>query len=360
MFKKVCSIALVLVMISMMFATGCTKSESQEQIKVGFVYVGPAEDKGWSYAHDQGRLYLEEKLDVTTIYQESVKEEDAAVEASIRNMIDQGCSIIFTTSFGFMSATKKMALEFPDVKFLHCSGYEMADNMSNYFGRMYQPRYLSGIVAGMKTESNKVGYVAAYDIPEVIRGINAFTLGVLSVNPEAEVFVRWTNTWYDPAKEKDAALSLLDEGCDVIGQHQDTPGPQIAAQERGKWAIGYHIDSRESAPEAFLTAPVWDFGPYYVEQVQNVMNGTWKAESYWGGMETGLVGLAEMKDNVPAEAKAKVEEVTQQIADGKFDVFTGPIYDQDGNLKVKEGERMTDQEMLEFLWFVKGVVGKIG
>ncbi|HBN82983.1 MAG TPA: BMP family ABC transporter substrate-binding protein, partial [Clostridiales bacterium] len=150
MFRKVCAIALVFIMIFMMLTTGCTQKESEDQIKVGFVYVGPAEDKGWSYAHDQGRLYLEEKLDVTTIYQESVKEEDAAVEASIRNMIDQGCSIIFTTSFGFMSATKKMALEFPDVKFLHCSGYEMADNMSNYFGRMYQPRYLSGIVAGMK------------------------------------------------------------------------------------------------------------------------------------------------------------------------------------------------------------------
>ena len=359
MFRKVCSIAVVLVMILMMLATGCTQNES-ENLKVGFIYVGPAGDKGWSYAHDQGRLYLEDKLDVTTIYQENVVEEDAAVEAAIRNMVDQDCSIIFTTSFGFMNATKKMALEFPDVKFLHCSGYEMTDNMSNYFGRMYQPRYLSGIVAGMKSESNKIGYVAAFDIPEVIRGINAFTLGVQSVNPDAEVIVRWTSTWYDPAKEKDAALALLDEGCDVIAQHQDTPGPQIAAQERGKFAIGYHTDSRESAPDAFLTAPVWDFGPYYVEQVQNVIDDKWTAESYWGGMETGLVGLAEMKDNVPAEAKAKVEEVTQQISDGKFDVFTGPIYDQDGNLKIKEGEKMSDEDMLGMLWFVKGVVGKIG
>lgn len=358
MFKKFCSIALVAVMILMMFATGCAKNEN-EKMKVGFIYVGPAGDKGWSYAHDQGRLYLEEKLDVTTIYQESVVEEDAAVEQAIRNMIDQGCSIIFTTSFGFMNATKKMALEFPDIKFLHCSGYEMEENMSNYFGRMYQPRYLSGIVAGMKTESNKIGYVAAYAIPEVIRGINAFTLGVQSVNPDAEVVVRWTSTWYDPAKEKDAALALLDEGCDVIAQHQDTPGPQIAAQERGKFAIGYHTDSREAALDAFLTAPVWDFGPYYVEQVQKVMDGTWTAESYWGGMETGIVGLAEMKDNVPAAAKAKVEEVTKQIVDGKFDVFAGPLYDQDGNLKVKEGEKMTDEQMLSFDWFVKGVVGKI-
>jgi basic membrane protein A len=153
---------------------------------------------------------------------------------------------------------------------------------------------------------------------------------------------------------------LLDEGCDVIAQHQDTPGPMIAAQERGKFAIGYHTDSRESAPKAFLTAPVWDFGPYYVEQVQNMMNGTWKAESYWGGMETGIVGLAELSEYVPEAAKQKVEEMKKQIIEGKFDVFTGPIYDQNGNLKVKEGQKMTDEEMLSFDWFVKGVVGKIG
>jgi basic membrane protein A len=359
MFRKVCAIAVVFVLI-LTLAAGCQKAEESDKVKVGFIYVGPAGDKGWSYAHDQARLYLEEQLDVETIYQENVAEEDAAVEAAIRNMIDQGCSMIFTTSFGFMNATKKMALEFPEVKFLHCSGYEMADNMSNYFGRMYQPRYLSGIVAGLKTESKKIGYVAAFDIPEVVRGINAFALGVQAVNPDAQVIVRWTNTWYDPAKEKDAALALLDEGCDVIAQHQDTPGPMIAAQERGKFAIGYHTDSRESAPKAFLTAPVWDFGPYYVEQVQNMMNGTWKAESYWGGMETGIVGSAELSEYVPEAAKQKVEEMKKQIIEGKFDVFTGPIYDQNGNLKVKEGQKMTDEEMLSFDWFVKGVVGKIG
>lgn len=358
MFKKFCSIAVVFVMLFSILATGCSQS-GDETTKVGFIYVGPAGDKGWSYAHDQARLYLEENVDVTTIYQESVEEEDAAVEQAIRNMVDQGCSIIFTTSFGFMSATQKMAQEFTDVKFLHCSGIEMEDNMSNYFGRMYQPRYLSGIVAGMKSESNQIGYVAAFAISEVIRGINAFTLGVKSVNPDAEVVVRWTNTWYDPAKEKDAALSLLDEGCDVIAQHQDTPGPQIAAQEKGKFAIGYHIDTKESAPNAFLTAPIWDFGPYYVEQVEKVLDGTWEAESYWGGMETGVVGLADMTDLVPADAKAKVDEMSQKIMDGTFEVFAGPINDQDGNLKVKEGEKMTDEELLSFDWFVEGVVGKI-
>jgi len=349
---------IAMMILTMAFVTGCGKSDSGK-VKVGFVYVGPAADKGWSYAHDQGRLYLEKTLGVNTMYQESVAEEDAAVAQSIRNMIDQGCSIIFTTSFGFMDATQKMAKEFPKVKFFHCSGYKMEENMTNYFGRIYQPRYLTGIVAGMKTESNKIGYVAAFDIPEVVRGINAFTLGVQSVNPNAEVIVRWTSTWVDPAKEKDAALALLDEGCDVIAQHQDTPGPQIAAQERGKFAIGYHTDSRESAPLAFLTAPIWNFGPYYVDQVKKIMDGTWKAESYWGGMETGIVDIAEMKDNVPAAAKAKVEEMKKLIIDGKFHVFSGPIYDQNGNLKVKEGQTLTDEEMLNFNWFVKGVVGKI-
>ncbi len=358
MFKKFCSIALVIVMVISILATGCAKKENDD-VRVGFIYVGPAGDKGWSYAHDQGRLFLEEELGVTTIYKENVPEEDAAVEQAIRNMIDQGCSIIFTTSFGFMNATQKMAVEFPDVKFLHCSGFLTEENMSNYFGRMYQPRYLSGIVAGMKSESNKIGYVAAFDIPEVVRGINAFTLGVRSVNPNAEVIVRWTSTWYDPVKEKDAALSLLDEGCDVIAQHQDTPGPQIAAQERGKFAIGYHTDSRESAPNAFLVAPVWNFGPYYADQVKKVIDGTWTSESYWGGMNEGIVALSAMYDLVPAEAKAKVEEMSKKITDGTFDVFTGPIYDQNGNLKIAEGVKMTDEQMLSFDWFVQGVVGKI-
>ena len=258
-----------------------------------------------------------------------------------------------------MEYVHEMALEYPDVKFLHCSGYMDAENMLNYFGRIYQPRYLSGIVAGMKTETNKIGYVAAYPIPEVIRGINAFTLGVRSVNPDATVEVVWTSTWYDPATEKNAAIALLDNNCDVIAQHQDTTAPQQAAQERGKWAIGYNCDTSDIVPEAFLTAPVWNWAPYYADQVQKVIDGTWKSENYWGGMEDGIVDLAPLTKNAPEGAQAKVDEMKAKIINGEFDVFDGPIKDQSGKIRVPEGSSLTDEEKLSFDWFVEGVIGTL-
>ncbi|MDK2985590.1 MAG: basic rane protein, partial [Clostridia bacterium] len=235
-----------------------------------------------------------------------------------------------------------------------------AENVGTYFGRMYQPRYLTGLIAGMKTESNLIGYVAAHPIPEVIRGINAFTLGVRAANPEAEVKIVWTNTWYDPAAEKEAALSLLDAGADVIAQHQDTPGPQQAAQERGAFGIGYNTDMRDFAPEANMTSPVWNWGPYYVEVVEAVKNGTWKSEQYWGSIADGVVGVgAYNEDLVPEEAKKLVEEKLAIMKSGELEVFAGPIKDQEGNVKVKEGESLSDEEMLGMDWFVEGVKGNI-
>ncbi|PKM54338.1 MAG: BMP family ABC transporter substrate-binding protein, partial [Firmicutes bacterium HGW-Firmicutes-3] len=231
-----------------------TEAVTNEDVTVGFIYVGPIGDGGWTYAHDQGRLYLEEQLGVKTIYKESVPETQD-VEQEMRNMIDQGATVIFATSFGYMDFMEKLSGDFPEVAFLHCSGYKTTDNMANYFGRIYQARYLSGIVAGMKTETNKIGYVAAFPIPEVIRGINAFTLGAQSVNPDVEVEVVWTSTWYDPAKEKEAAIAMLDNGADVIAQHQDTAGPQQAAEERGLWSVGYNTDMSAMAPKAYMTAP---------------------------------------------------------------------------------------------------------
>ena len=364
--KKVLSLVLIMVMIATLVLTGCTSQKADapkvedksEQIKVGFIYVGPIGDGGWTYAHNEGRKYLEEQLNVETIYKESVPE-GPEVEKVMKDMIDQGANVIFATSFGYMDYMEKVSKEFPEVKFLHCSGYKMTENMSNYFGRIYQARYLSGIVAGLKTESNKIGYVAAFNIPEVIRGINAFTLGVQSVNPDAVVKVKWTNTWYDPAKEKEAAIALLDEGVDVIAQHQDTAGPQIAAEERGKWSVGYNTDMKDTAPKAYMTAPIWNWGPYYVDQVQAIMDGTWKAESYWGGMDEGIVKLAPLTDNAPAEAKALVEKVQEEIIAGTQKIFVGPIKDQTGAVKVPDGVMMTDVEMLSFDWFVQGVEGNV-
>ena len=326
-------------------------------VKMGFIYIGPIGDGGWSYEHDKGRLAVEEALGIETIYKENVPE-GPEVKEIMATMIDQGCNIIAATSFGYMDYMEELSKEFPDVKFLHCSGYKSTENMANYFGRMYEPRYLSGIVAGMKTETDKIGYVAAFEIPEVIRGINAFTLGVLSVKPEAEVIVRWTHTWYDPAKEKAAAEALLDEGCDVIAQHQDTAGPQQAAEERGKWAIGYDSDMSKMAPKSNMTSPVWVWGPYYTSQAKAVQDGTWESSAFWGGMKEGTVALVPMTPLAPEGAQAAVDAAAKKIMDGELIVFEGPIEDQAGEIKVPAGSAMTDKEMLSMDWFVKGVVGK--
>ncbi len=370
--KRLFSMVIVVVLACSMLLTGCGGTGSTpaekggeppkaEDMTVGFIYVGPVGDGGWTYAHDQGRLHLEQELGVKTIYRESVPE-GPEVKNVMKEMIDQGAKVIFATSFGYMDYMEEVSKEFPDVKFLHCSGYKTTENMANYFGRMYEPRYLSGLVAGMKSKSNKIGYVAAYPIPEVIRGINAFTLGVRAVNPDATVMVRWTSTWYDPAKEKEAAKALLDEGADIISQHQDTAGPQQAAEERNVWAIGYNTDSQAKAPKAYMTAPVWNWGPYYADQVKAVMDGTWKSHSYWGGTNEGIVSLAPLTDLAPEGAQAKVDEVTAKIKDDSFHVFQGPIKDQAGEVKVEEGKALTDQELLSdksMNWFVEGVEGKI-
>ena len=223
---------------------------------------------------------------------------------------------------------------------------------------MYQARYLSGIVAGMKTKTNELGYVAAFPIPEVVRGINAYTLGVRSVNPEAVVKVNWTLTWYDPAKEKEAAKALIADGVDVIAQHQDTAGPQQAAEEAGIFSVGYNTDMSATAPKANMTSPAWNWGPYYVSQIKAIKEGTWKSESYWGGLEDGIVDISDLTVNAPEGAKEKVEASKKDIISGKNKIFQGPIKDQSGKVKIEEGKVMTDKEMLEFDWFVEGVDGK--
>lgn len=365
--KKLGSIIIAVIMVLSTMLVGCkdgttsgsSNTKSNKEIKVGFMYVGPVGDGGFTYSHDQGRKYLEKETGVKTIAKESVKEDKAEVAKVCEDLINQGCNVIVGTSLGFMDGMAESAKKHSDVKYLHCSGYTTSKNMSTYFGRMYQVRYLSGIVAGMKTKTNKIGYVGAYEIPEVVRGINAFTLGVQSVNKNAVVKVEWTHTWYDPAKEKEAAKALISGGVDVIAQHQDTAGPQQAAEEAGISSIGYNTSMKDKAPHAYMTAPIWNWGPYYVRQIKAIQAGTWKSESYWGPMSDGVVALDELTSNAPAGAKEAVEKAKADIVSGKNKIFQGPIKDQSGNVKIKEGQVMTDAEMLKFDWFVQGVEGKI-
>ncbi len=264
-------------------AAATSASTSDAPIKVAFVYVGPIGDAGWTYAHDQGRLTLMDNMpNVETAYQENVPENAADAERVLRDFAQKGYKVIVATSFGYMDPTINVAKEFPDTTFVHISGYKTADNVSTAFGKIEEPRYVSGLVAGKMTKSNTLGYVAAFPIPEVIRGINAFTLGVRKSNPEAKVQVVWTNTWYDPQKERQAAQSLLDGGADVIAQHQDTPGPMQAAEAMGFYGVGYDADMSSYAPKAVLTSAVWNWGVYYTDMVKQVEAGTWKTEPVLG------------------------------------------------------------------------------
>ena len=334
-----------------------------EPFKVAFVYVSSIGDMGWTFAHEQGRLAVEEAFpNVDTAYQESVPENAADAERVIREFAQDGYDVIFTTSFGYMDPTINVAKDFPETVFIHISGFKTADNVGTGFGKIEEPRFVSGQIAGAMTETNLIGYVAAFPIPEVIRGINAFTLGVREVNPEATVRVVWTNTWFNPQQERAAAEALLDAGADVIAQHQDTPGPQLAAQERGVFGVGYNSDMSVQAPDAVLTSPIWNWGAFYIPTVQQVMDGTWVSNQYWGGWQDGLVDLAPIAEFVPEEVRTAAEEEIARFESGEeniYTIFTGPIADQNGDIRVPEDQSMTDEELLGMNWFVEGVEGEI-
>lgn len=336
-------------------SSAADSTTTNSTVKAGFVYIGSINDGGYTQAHDQGRLAIE-AMGVPTAYRENVAETVSDCSKAINELIEEGCNLIYTNSFGFMDATVEMASEHPDVKFAHCSGYMTAENLSTYFGKVYQARYLSGIVAGMKTEKNYIGYVAAKAIPEVIRGINAFTLGVQSVNPDAKVEVMFTDTWYDPAEEKRAALSLLNKGVDVLAQHQDTTAPQVAAQEKGAYCIGYNFPTPDAAPEAYLTAACFNWATFYTDDCQRALDGTWSSRKYWEGLATNMTYLDDLSSLCAEGTQDKVDAAKASIIDGSFDPFTGPLYDTDGNLKVEDGVRMTDDEIWNMDWFVQGVV----
>lgn len=374
MCKKRLTLALALLLVLALAGAQCPQQPPAQptavptkappaKLKVAFVYVAPIGDMGWTYAHDQGRLMVEKEFGdkVETAYIENVPEGPDA-ERVIRDFAQKGYKLIITTSFGFMDPTITVAKEFPDVWFVHISGYKTAPNVSTVFGKIEEPRYVSGLVAGKMTKSNKLGYVAAFPIPEVVRGINAFTLGVRKVNPKATVKVVWTNTWFDPVKEKEAAVALLAEGCDVIAQHQDTPEPQKAAEEKGVYGVGYDSDMSKQAPKAVLTSPVWNWGVKYVDIVKQVMAGTYKTEEYWGGWKDGVVDLAPYGPMVPDDVKKMADAEVAKFKSGEatiFTVFTGPLKDNTGKERVPAGKAMTAGELLSMDWFVEGVEGTV-
>ena len=328
--------------------------------KVGFVYVGPIGDHGWTYRHDIGRKAIEKAFGakVKTTFVESVKE-GADAERVIRKLASTGHKLIFTTSFGYMNPTVKVAKSFPDVRFEHATGYKQAGNVSTYMARFYEGRHIAGLIAGKMTKSNVIGYIGSFPIPEVVRGINAFTLALRQVNPKATVKVVWVNTWYDPGKEGAAAKALIDQGADVILQHTDSPAPVQAAQERGVWAVGQASDMTHFGPKSHLTAivDVWD--GYYVDRTRAVMDGNWKSGDTWGGLKDGMLAMAPYTPALPADVLAMAKQAEADIMSGKVHPFQGPIRDQAGKEKVPAGKSLDDGALLSMNWYVEGVQGKL-
>ena len=332
-------------------ASGSDGAASGEVLKVAFVHVGPVADKGWSWAHDQGAQALKaamgDNVEITTL--ENIAEGSDA-QRVFENLAADGNTLIFGTSFGYMDPMLAAGENFPDTVFMHATGYKTSENMGNYFGAAEEARYLSGMAAGAATETNLIGYVAAFPIPEVLRGINAFTLGALEVNPDAEVQVVWTSTWFDPPKEGTAAESLLDAGADVIAMHQDSAAPGQAAEAAGAGWVGYNTDMTEFAPTAWLTAAIWDWAPFYIETAQQVIDGTWVSEAHYGHMSDGMVALAPFGDSVTQDTRDLILVRESEIKDGTFIVFSDPIINQDG-----ESQPLGDIFGMDF--FVEGVIG---
>lgn len=334
---------------------------AQDKTKVGFIYVGPIGDGGWTYEHDKGRLAVEAHFGdaVETVYQESVPE-GADAERAITQMALQGADLIFTTSFGFMEATLAVAEKFPDVKFEHATGYKTLANVSTYSARFYEGRAVQGHIAGKMTKSNIVGYIASYPIPEVIRGINSAYIHAKKVNPNVEFKIIWAYTWFDPAKEADAATALIEQGADVILQHTDSTAPQAAAEKAGNVVtFGQASDMSEYAPFPRVSSIIDNWAPYYIARTQAVIDGTWESTQTWDGIGPGMVGIGEISDAVPAEVKAEALALKAAMAEGSYHPFTGPLKKQDGSDWLAEGEVADDGTLLGMNFYVEGLTGEI-
>ncbi|WP_448203175.1 BMP family ABC transporter substrate-binding protein [Azospirillum sp. sgz302134] len=341
-------------------ALGVGAADAQEKLKVGFVYVGPVSDHGYSYQHDQGRLAVEKELGdkVTTTFVENVPE-GADAERVIEQLATSGHKLIFTTSFGFMNPTLKVAQRHPDVKFEHATGYKRAANVATYSARFYEGRTVIGQIAGKMTKSNIIGYIGSFPIPEVVSGINAFTLALREVNPKAEVRVVWVNSWYDPGKEAEAAKALIDQGADVLSLHTDSPAAIQVAQERGLYVFGQSSDMTRFGPKAHLTAIVDDWRSYYVGRVKAALDGTWKSQDTWGGFKDHMLYLAPYNPVIPQDIVAAAEKTRTDIMEGKRHPFQGPVKDQSGKVVIPEGKSATDEQILKMDWYVEGVQGKV-
>ena len=343
-----------------MAASGIPKDE----IKVGVLHLSdPAEGSGYSYTHDLGIQGMQANLGLSSdqiIRKINVDDSDAdATRTAIQECIDEGCNIIFTTSWGYMDVTEEMASEYPDIYFCHGTGYKSnGKNFTNYFGRIYQARYLSGIVAGMNTSSNKIGYVAAQDSSnsEVTGGIDAFAIGVASVNPDATIYVKVTNSWYDPDAERAASETLLSMGCDVMAQHCDTAYPQTMAQDAGVYGIGYNSDMQKETPDSCLTSVIWNWSAYYTYAVQSVIDGTWDGQNYYGGMADGLVGITSLADFCAEGTQEKVDEAKAGILSGSLNVFDGKLETNTGETIGSDGSTLDDATITGGInWYYKNV-----
>ncbi len=385
--KKHFKLLAALLALTLVFSfTACTNNQNpagggetpvNADFKIGVIHISdPAEGAGYTFAHEQGIIAMRDNLglsDDQIIRKINIDDADAqATRIAIEECIDEGCSIIFGTSFNYMNTMEEMAAEYPDIIFSHGTGYKSNDkNMNNYFGRIYQARYLTGIAAGLKTQSNKIGYVAAMDSgnAEVTGGINAFAMGVASVNPDAKIYVKVTNSWFAPDLEKKAAESLLDEGCDVLAQHCDTTAPQVAAEERGVWGVGYNSDMTKDAPKAHLVAPVWNWGVYYTKAAKEAMEGNWTNENYFGDMNDGLIGLSPLSDNCAEGTAEAIEAAKAMIISGEYKVFEGKaivdgelvdkdLKDNQGNVIVPAGGAVLDDATITgaINWYYENVV----
>ena len=335
-------------------------ASAQEPLKIGFVYVSPIGDAGWTYQHDQGRKEMEKALGgkVQSKIVENVPE-GADAERVIRELAAGGSKLVFTTSFGYMNPTVKVAQQFPNVMFDHATGYKTAKNVGVYNARFYEGRYLCGIIAGKMTKTNVAGYVAAFPIPEVVQGINAFTQGMRSVNPSAEVKVIWVNSWFDPGREREAANTLMSQGADVVTHHTDSTAVVQAAEEKGKYAFGYHSDMSKYGPKAQLSATTHQWGAFYTKTANDVIAGKWKPENIWGGIKDGMIKLAPLNPAVPKDVGDMVAKAQKDIVDGKLHPFQGPLKDNAGKERIAAGKTMSDDEMQKMDFYVVGVQGSL-
>ena len=341
-------------------ASAASAAAATGPLKIAFAYVGPVGDAGWTYAHDQGRLAVEKEFGdkVKTSFVEKVPEGPEA-ERVIRDLVGQGNTLIFGTTFGYMEPMLKVAADAKDVKFEHATGYKTAENMRTYDSRTYEGAYMAGVIAGKMTKSNTLGVVGSVPIPEVIRNINSFTLGAQSVNPKIKTKVVWVNEWFSPPKETEAATALINGGADILFQNTDSPAVLKTAEEKGKRAFGWDSDMTAYGPKAHLASSIINWGPYYIKATKDVLEGKWETGQSWWGVKEGAIDLVSIAEDVPAEAKAKVEEIKKGLTDGSFAIWKGPIKDQAGKELLKKDEVADDKFLGGVNFYVNGVEGKV-